>query len=370
VARRRQVVRCPTCLAQLDLQRVRIEDVDGNVSRRSIVRSSFFGTNDRPHSPDEELEALRRRFRYTCERHHTLPRDLMKVPLAPIALLGLSQSMKTHYVAAVGYQLTYQQALAELSRGRSLVFTAVEESRERLNRRYIDPLFVEKAVLAPTEPTRNPEDEPVRDPITFKATFRTSHIIVAGSGERRMYVSLYDAPGEMFRSQHEAVEHAPYALDPAGILLFVDVASMLDVRSELQPAPKDYSLFDPHIISAAGDAVQRWHGTTEPVDVPVAVVVSRADLLLTSPTFERYHKILNEEHAASRRANELAREFVETYARPVPIFVDEAFGGPTQYFFASATGCAPSDDESFPDVTPWGCVDPLLWILEKIGFAS
>ncbi len=367
----KRTLRCPSCLIEIDPEAVRVEDYEGNESTRPLwrPRTRRFWSAKNSVPDDGNIEDLQRGWRFTCGRGHTLPDDLLEVDIAPIALLGLSQSMKTHFVAALGYQLTREQRMAELSMDRQLVFTTLEEARERLDRQYINPLFGRKEVLVPTTPVLNPaEDEPVRDPVTLRATFRTGHIF-AGPSIRKMYVSLYDAPGEMFRSRREQMVHAPYLVDPSGIILFLDVASLPRVRDELDAsAPDNFSFIDPQIITSAAEAMQRFHGVREPMRVPLAVVVSRADLLEHSPAFARYHKVLGDDSLANRRGNELAREFVDTYAPGVPIFAEEAFDGPIQYFFASATGCSPEDGR-FPRVEPWGCLAPLLWMLESIGFA-
>ena len=363
-------LQCPTCLEEIDPERVLVVDYQGQESYTSIARSSWFRTNNRPRSRAERLEDLRAQRRLACRRKHTLPRDLLEVGVAPIALLGLSQSMKSHYVAATCYQLMREQALAELPQGRSLVFTAIEHCRDRLNIEYIDRLFTQRRAILPTEPVADPvQQEPVREPITLRAEFTTTSVYATES-KRWKYVSLYDAPGEMFRTQHHQMIHAPYVADPAAVLLFVDVASLPAVRAELdQDAPEDYSPLDPQIISSAGEVMREYHDTSEPRNIPLAVIVSRADLLRTSPAFERYHKVLDDEKSGTNRGKELAREFVERYARAVPILADHSFGGQVQFFFASATGCSPDAEGFFPSVSPWGCLDPFLWVLEMIGFA-
>lgn len=310
------------------------------------------------------------RPRYTCDRGHTLPPDLFVIGVLPIALLGLSQSMKTHYLAALSYQLLYEpiDAVTILPNETAMKFSSTEESHERLRRDYIEPLFREKRVLSPTDrPLDLAYDEPVRDPVTLELEAARAHPL--NPWEKRTYLSLYDAPGEMFMLQRDQRVYAPYMADPAGVLLFLDVASLPKVREQLAGSgelPEENSLMDPYVITAASGTMRDWR-RLQRADIPLSVIVSRADLLLSAPGFADYRRFLGGEPLLDDEADGAAHDFVKRYARGIAVEVEALFGGNVRYFFASATGCSPVDDK-FPHVTPWGCLGPLLWALQQSGF--
>jgi hypothetical protein len=357
--------RCPTCLRPIDPRSVWIEDYEGGRREGPMPVRGVFRRFPRGRAmrPDEIL----RTARYLCPRGHTLPRGLFQVGLKPVALLGLSQSMKTHYIAAVSQQLAYDRQFAAVGL-QSLTVEAIEECRDRLRRVYLTPLFEEQRVLTPTVPILDPTEEPVREPITFEVTHSRG---VPTSLPHTTYFSLFDAPGEMFATTREQLRHAPYLLDPAGVLLFVDVAAMRSVRRTLgSQAPENKSIIDPHIITAAADVMRRTRGILGRVQVPVSVVVSRADLLVGAEEFAEYQDALGGEPLLDPGASDRARSFLKEHAPGVVVATGQAFGDQVRYFFSSATGCAPNADETFDRVEPWGCVGPLFWLFNQNGFFS
>jgi hypothetical protein len=111
-------------------------------------------------------------------------------------------------------------------------------------------------------------------------------------------------------------------------------------------------------------------GVRGQVEVPVSVVISRADLLQQSSTFARFHPFLGREPLLAEPAEAMAREFVERYAPGIAMATADAFGKHrVRYFFASATGCSPVEGR-FPDVQPWGCLGPLLWLMTADGWVT
>jgi hypothetical protein len=364
-----QQFRCPTCLVDVTPDMVRTVDFDGRAGTASLpVRGRIF---TRSAAEPATVTQIMSEGRFTCSRGHTLPKHLFSIGLMPVALLGLSQSMKTHYVAAAAYQLTNDYALGNLPGKRSLSFQVLDECYERLDREYVSPLFDRHEELVPTEAVIDPKrDEPVRDPITFEVKFTVARSF-SNSGTKSTYVSLYDAPGEMFRTRRDQVVHAPYLLDPAGVLLFLDAGSIADVRRSLTTgAPENFTRFDPHIIHAAARSMRDLRGRDGQVDVPVSVIISRADLLQHSSTFARFHAFLGDEPLLDSEADAAARAFVTDHAPGIAMATADAFGKHrVRYFFASATGCSPVDGR-FPDVRPWGCLGPLLWIMTADGWVT
>lgn len=355
--------RCPTCLRPINPNRVLVEDYEGGVRRGSMPMRGIFRRI--PRSRAQRYEEVLSTARYRCERGHTLPRRLFQIGLKPIALLGLSQSMKTHYIAAVAQQLAYDREYAAVGR-QTLTVGAIEECRDRLRQLYLNPLFDEQRVLNPTEPIRDPTVEPVRDPITFEVTHARG---LPTSLPHSTYFSLYDAPGEMFARTADQLRHAPYLMDPAGVLLFVDVGAMRSVRRVLaSEAPANRDIIDPHVITGAADVMRRTKGILGRVPVPVSVVISRADLLRSSSRFAEWHDSLGGEPLLDEDASERARLFLKEHAPGVVPATRQAFGDQVRYFFSSATGCSPAADNTFERVEPWGCVGPLLWLFHENKF--
>src|SRR3954451_24516846 len=92
--------RCPTCLSEVDPEAVRAEDLYGRVVITRMPGKRFTRADDqRPVTDPGQVR------RYLCPRNHTLAPRMFKIGLMPIALLGVSQSMKTHYLAAAVHQL-------------------------------------------------------------------------------------------------------------------------------------------------------------------------------------------------------------------------------------------------------------------------
>jgi hypothetical protein len=360
-------LRCPTCLMPVDPKAVTTQAYNGGTVRGEMPVTGRLGLAPRPQPVS--IDQMLLMGRHTCPRNHTLPRELFTIGVKSIALLGLSQSMKTHYIAALAYELIDQGKLAVLDRQRRLRFVALDECNARLRRDYLALFDPPHKRLLPTEPERDRTREPVRDPIILEAKFVSDQPLVL-KREHRTYVSLFDAPGEMFNTARDSMIHAPYLLDPSGILLFVDVGALLPVRAALgEDAPAFKSRMDPHVIDVAAASMKSSRGTTKSLGVPVSVIISRADLLQKSTAFSEYESVLGSEPLLDDGANELARQFVEDYAGGVAMAIADNFkSSKVRYFFASATGSAPDAAENFPSVKPWGCLGPLLWLLTADGF--
>lgn len=357
---------CPACLEDLLLPGALKLYQDGTVRDAPLETTIFGGKRALDGDSVDSIEDLQDPRKYHCVRGHELPHDLRKVGVEPIGLVGFSSSMKTHYIAVTTRQLVHDQRLYPIDAHRSLTFVPQNKSSQERLKDLQRRLFQDKKAIGSTLAVEG--QEPVRDPITLTAKFKQVYV---PQTKRTRYVALFDAPGEKFEDEDELMKYAPYLAHSSGIILFVDAGSILEVREALgEAAPSRFTEINPVLISRLADNIGALPSTKKrrgKLEIPLAVVISRADLLQDRDEFAKYSQALGRDFAGPE-ARELARQFVEEYERGVSIFCDQSFER-VSYFFASATGCAVDDDDNFESIKPWGCLDPLLWLLEEVGLA-
>jgi hypothetical protein len=183
--------------------------------------------------------------------------------------------------------------------------------------------------------------------------------------EFRLY--LYDPAGEEFTSiDRSSGQQFLFFEDLTGIVLVVDPLAL--------PAFHEYAIARPQDVSAAmpgpsvplGDIVGglvRYerkflkYGRTSRRDVPLAVVVAKADLPLVAEGVER---------SAGQNGGDgpLCRKALLSWGAANEVMWLEHEFRRIRYFSCSSLGRAPSETDSRPFV-PQRVLPPLLWVMEE-----
>ncbi len=290
-------------------------------------------------------------------------------PSLVIGLIGAKFAGKSHYVASLVKRFEGQVG-ADFDA--SLV-AVNEETQDRYRREFYEPLFgrgLELPVTVGTPP-----------PLIYDLS-------IGGGpwGERRARnatLSLYDTAGENFDDREIVGRMLKYLSVASGVILLVDplqapaVREAIDDRANLPDLDR---MADPHAI--VGRVLQELDGgrinvDQRPFDVPVAVVLTKCDILRDAGLVEPNRLWRTEvRHAGvfDRALHEdMSGMFGELLLRWSPAtFATVARRFPRHAFFGvSATGCA-SDPATrrYRYVTPWRVEEPLLWLLAELGIIA
>ena len=300
-----------------------------------------------------------------------------------IAIIGNLYSGKSHYITAFLDQLKnggmvqqgtgYVRSTAQTSDTKELFY----ESRKIL--------FVDQTELAATlrleEP--GPGDPMVFKPLIFLLTLRDDT-------DRRLAknvnLMIYDIAGEDIADPMVLARLGWPILQAHAIIYLADPLSMPSVKGQLKP----HMLPPPEILAKLRgvrshdlllqimDVFERYRGL-EPgqrIDIPVAIMLSKSDLLehTVQGKQQKYTFMQNVIYDGRlnlgdvETVNKEVVELLTNLGEDGLLRERRRFSNSNVCFFAtSATGYPPDAQGKFQNVQPRRCLDPLLWILWRLG---
>jgi hypothetical protein len=239
--------------------------------------------------------------------------------------------------------------------------------------KYLDTLFKKKQSLEPTQPAT--EDAP-NEPLIYELIIRKSPQHPA----KKLNLIFYDASGEDYAIPERIVQYGRYVLKANAIIFLADPVSMPTIYDRL---PKHLQ-HQPYTGRRASDVfnsviqlLERSKGV-EPgsrlFSVPIAITLSKSDLLKyliginQSYTFSSHPKQgygngidLGDVEVIDAEVRDLLYE----YGDRTLLSATQALNA--KFFATSATGHAPNVDGTYAAVDPRRCLDPVLWVLYKLG---
>jgi hypothetical protein len=303
--------------------------------------------------------------------HGLLPHNIEYTRNQIIGLVGGVASGKSHYISVLINALERQAALAPFG---CVSFAPLGADTEALyDEEYFRPLFEQHAPLRGTQ-RLNPGE--INRPLIYTMVFERGSRV---RRTRRLNLMLFDASGEQIQDETELVVYNRYILNASGLIFLVDPMTLPGIQEHLpdrlreQPVPQ-YESF--RVLHTVADAIRREQGIKpgEQIDVPIAMTVAKSDLLRhvadglgVVPDFLRDAPYTGGYNPAVARAvSQEIEEFLTRLAGPAFTQATAMFSN-VSYHAVSATGGPINDDGLYPIVAPMRVLDPLLWILWKIG---
>lgn len=310
--------------------------------------------------------AIEHAVRKCPQCNYLLPNNLEYMDNQIIALVGGVASGKSLYIAALIKQFEKDQVRERIG---CLRFKALDDE---IDRRYEDeyykPLFIHKTVLTLT--VKPPSGQFVK-PLTYIMEFQRNGRV------KRVNLMLFDGAGEGIEDQQILAQVFRYITNASAIIFMVDPMALPSFVQQL-PAHlrKPTTGRDPwKVLESVIDQVKLEKGAirgTETLNIPIAITLSKSDLFKyatdpkSPPTFLKdasYKRAFD--HGDFKAVNDEVKAMINRFdgiaiLQAAEVFRDKAF------FAVSATGF-PDQDGKFPDVRPRRTVDPLLWILWKLG---
>ena len=309
---------------------------------------------------------------YPCTRklcpdqdvEHDLPFNAGLQESLVLGLIGAPNSGKTHYVASLVDRLMgrvgtdLQGALLPVTDGTS----------DRYQKEFYKPLFEDHRTLLATQG--------IPEPLIYDLSFDW------GQGRKRaVNLALYDTAGENTIDKARAREMLNYLNVASGVIFIIDPLQIRQIRERLPDSilPPPLAVGTP--ISIIGNILMLLQNgkalqVNEPFSVPVAVVLSKCDVLQEAGLIES-NRIWNMEdrrhigrfdHLYHDDMAGMMGEYMQQWDVQAYNVVTQRF--PRHAFFGvSATGCAATGatmNKKYKYIAPWRVEDPLLWLLSQV----
>ena len=351
---------------EIDLERTRYLHKDRNspdaeTTKHHIIRSS----------PDGRCEICGRRskVRLCPECHNPISGSAEENGSLIFVVLGADGAGKSHYMAALIDTLA-----GKFSEEFGTEFVpATARTENRYEDVYRRPLFVENRTIDPTLPYE--EDRGGHESLVYYLTFPTA------DGGRTYTVAFFDTSGYDMDARRGKIDPDLLAAirNASGILLLVDPLQMPPVAEALGMEPDSEDAADTltYIIELVRGRPLR---SREKIDKPLAVALSKADLIMRDPKEgERKDLFIGPESSlrvarVRGRADpvclaEAGTEVEEYFRRNASQRFISAVGGfrKHEYFAVSALGSEPSGSGTIKDVKPFRAEDPFIWLFTACG---
>lgn len=296
--------------------------------------------------------------------HSNLPQRFTEAQGRTMALVGTRGAGKSHYIAVALHELEHRVGP---SFGGSLMLLD-DASRDRVDNVLTPRLYKEGGVLDATQSAV--VDRDVRIPLVSRLTL--------GSTKNATHSNLvfFDAAGEDLQSLSVLEREARYVTQSDGLILLLDPLQIPAVRDEfdsngdLPPISADPYTMLGRLAALLREA--RAIPAGKPIDVPLAIALSKSDML---------RGLLAEDHRLFRPAAngrlfdpDEARNLSEQLRADVAGWLGERFDklvkaefAQAAYFGVSALGENPVDGHLRNGVAPQRVEEPILWMLYTWG---
>ena len=304
-----------------------------------------------------------------------LPRQIIENGSEIISVIGGPNSGKTNYIVVLmewmkhhGGKIgmsTYPQQMCRYGHD--------EEQTTNLFYKKRNLLFDEHTVVDKTSP------EEIAIPWIFELKQDK------GNGKfKSVYLVFYDTAGERFFDPDLIQSYAKYFRHSKGIIVLLDTFSVKQIRKML--SAKGLSLVEAFSIEETMSTLNNYiNESGMKTNKPLAIALSKFDYVLDNArelgnlnvsTFMDDNGLIDSEFITKdnldlNKINEIhesLKQFLELWGNNGDVGgVMSSFRNMSKLFAVSSFGQAPKNGALEKDIQPYRVLDPLLWILHKIG---
>lgn len=345
---------CPRCLSEVDPGALRYQDRDGALvgapvaPRPSVgqwTAAIAFGDPDLLYKADlgRAIEEDERGVRGVCPKGHDLPSELYDHPTIKIALVGLTSSGKTVFLATLLDELVEKGRLDAMQLGAKLE----QRSRAEFTRRFARFLDDD---IAPDATT--PDESGV--------TFEPLMVFLTTPSQQRLNVLLYDADGSRL-DRPEDIANFARALYVADAVIYFLPPSALPKAAAVRgvPRPDEAQSYTKTVqamhtsIEALGKARPNGNSLFGAIVMPKSDDLAETSLgssssLLDDLPYEQFHE-LEECVGVIEDDSEIIRGFLKESGARSMVSEVERFYGATSYHLASCLASATKVDGKFSE---------------------
>ena len=304
--------------------------------------------------------------------HNPIPAGAEEHGSNIFVVLGTEGVGKSHYTAVLINRLR-----TEFSAEFGTTFTpATDRTALRYNDLYYRRLFEEGRKLAPTAPCS--EDRDSREPMVYYLKF-------PGEKSQEYTLAFFDTSGKDFDPDGKgpALNIAAAMSKASGIVLLADPLQIPYVNKRIRIDGKPTGTADirssleyiTETVRTAGRLKRK-----EKIGIPLAVVLTKADVLMKSPENDEEERVLlgpeSSVHVEREKGrfdrvcfDEISAEMEEYLRRTVgeDFIKDTEQYEKCEFFAVSALGSNPSGSMLTKDIKPFRVEDPFIWLFNTCG---
>ena len=311
--------------------------------------------------------------------HNPLPPEMIEEGSEIISIIGDRSSGKTVYFVSLIHELREQGYKLDIVDVNPQDLSHDEKTRTSIVYGKMSEDMFDNGYLP--KQTRAVRPAPM--------IFRISTEKKDKKGGRSIYLVFYDTAGEIFRDANRMQEVANYLMDSAGVILLVDPYTMPGLRKTLVEgkvlSDENYIKANPIVVFDKLKEMLEHSGRKKILDRPLAITFSKIDAVVQAleNTGSPYQVSgVDLEHNSSfiltKRLNLSEIDQISAQLQSVAeqrwgagqlnAAAVASFGEENVRLFAiSALGCTPDSAGKLPELQPYRVMDPLVWILHKMG---
>lgn len=345
---------CPSCIEEFYLGDC---DIISTITGKELKTAPTGGWLERqrarvypePLTGRKYVLGLARRSCVNCG--YILPENIERASNLRIAVIGDIASGKSTYIASLLHQMQHEWTPGDNGSFRLICLTPDVEAE--LSGRNSGPLFHDRRVLPSTPPAQNEN----KTPLIYELAVRES----PKSPVRVTDLIFYDGASEDYLSTQRMAQFARYIFYAHAIIFLVDPNTMPGIShqlpSERRPA---------HLLRSILNMRESFYGLNNTNRLLVAITISKSDLLkylhpsvlsytfLSKPTYSGRFDLKDAE-AVNKEVQAIIQDAGQSDLLALARGLEQV-----NFFAVSATG-------TYPFVDPYRCLDPILWILYKLG---
>lgn len=386
-----QKITCPFCFESFSAQDIQFRCLNPGCTKREpdeiyanarglpstlmghiiAAKKRSFGVGV-PHTVECEDCKKESRTRLCPKCHFELSHDVGQIEQKILAIIGGSNTGKSHYIATLINRLQHEV-------GTNFNFSVSmigDNTRERWNRDFYTPLFENKLVLQATRTST--ADSTVKTPLMFRLTMQN------GNRRRALNISFFDTAGEDMSSlKVDALSvEARYICKADGLIVLLDPLQIESIRQKLQMKATDFPLRDAmarpeFIVERLRELYESYYrlSGTKKIPIPVAFTFSKID---------RLWPIVDPDSALHRPGDHFGMldlldvQSVSTeIGNYVQAWISSGFYNEIQFKFAkfrffgvSSLGAEPDANKRLSSVNSLRIEDPFLWLLYEFDLVK
>ncbi len=294
--------------------------------------------------------------------HNTLPYGIDKWDLNFFAVLGPRAVGKSHYIGVL------IKVLEKMSKEFEWSISPIDSKVNDLyNKKYANSLFSKKKGI---DPTRRVTLD-IYEPLAY--TIKSFNGRVAG-------LFFVDTAGEDVSADDYAYTIQKYISNSSGIIYLVDPLQFEYVKDRIGARDSNQANYT-NTLSVISQVYRSGRGMSvnKKIDIPLAVVVTKCDVLLREPTNATEEEVyLGSDSAINnpRKYGVFDDENSRQISAEMEAYLDRVSGGTFpmavkndfkeyRYFAVSALGAEPDASGMLKTVSPIRVEDPMLWLMKK-----
>lgn len=291
------------------------------------------------------------------ECHSNLPQRFAEAPSRSMALIGTKASGKSHFIAVVLHELEHRVG----PRFDGTLTALDDATRDRIDRDLYPRLYESGVVLEATQSARGAAS--TREPLVARLTL----------GQRPSNLVFFDAAGEDLQSLDILEREGRYVTQSDGLVLLIDPLQIDAVRDDLAGDVElpDMTADVYAMLGRLAGLLREARGIPagKPIDVPLAIAISKVDALrgllpASHPVFALPRHDGSFDQATARNISAALRaEAVGWVGERLDRFLRDEFAT-YSFFGVSALGSSPVDGRLRNGVAPHRVEDPVLWLLD------